>query len=107
MRKILLLFLFSLSSINYAQNPGDIAQHFGSLPGFNNAFNSTATQPDGKIVMGGFFTAFKGVTENYIIRLNADGSKDTAFNTGTGFNDYVYSVVLQPDGKVLVGGYFT
>jgi len=107
MKKILLLFLFSLSFISYAQSPGDVAQNFGSLPGFNNAFNSTAKQPDGKIIMGGFFTAFKGVTENRIIRLNTDGSKDTSFNTGTGFDDYVYSVALQPDGKVLVGGTFT
>jgi len=107
MKKILLLFLFSLSFISYAQSPGDVAQNFGSLPGFNNAFNSTAKQPDGKIIMGGFFTAFKGVTENRIIRLNTDGNKDTAFATGTGFNDYVGSIVLHSDGKIFVGGNFT
>ena len=30
-----------------------------------------------------------------------------AFATGTGFNDYVYAVAVQADGKVLVGGNFT
>jgi uncharacterized delta-60 repeat protein len=36
-----------------------------------------------------------------------DGSLDFSFNPGTGFNDYVYSILLQPDGKILAGGHFT
>lgn len=108
MKKIyLFLFLISLNFISFSQNPGDIAQNFGALPGFNNAFRSAVKQSDTKIVMGGYFTSFKGVTENYIIRLNNDGSKDTSFNTGIGFNDYIESVALQSDGKILIGGNFT
>lgn len=75
--------------------------------GFNAAVNIIKTQPDGKILVGGDFTSYNGLTENRLIRLNNDGSKDTSFNTGTGFNVAVNTIALQPDGKILVGGDFT
>jgi uncharacterized delta-60 repeat protein len=106
--KKLLLFLFVLATTaTQAQTPGDVAQNFGKLPGFNNMVYAIATQADGKILVGGQFITYNGVTENRIIRLNADGSKDTAFNTGTGFNNTVYAITAQTDGKILVGGQFT
>ena len=41
-----------------------------------------------------------------IARLNADGTPDTTFTTniGTGFNNDVYAVAVQSDGKIIVGG---
>ena len=59
--------------------------------------------------MGGIFTTHNGVTSNCIARLNADGTRDTAFTTaiGTGFNSAVNSVKIQADGKILVGGNFS
>ncbi|SFB08361.1 delta-60 repeat domain-containing protein/Por secretion system C-terminal sorting domain-containing protein, partial [Flavobacterium swingsii] len=80
---------------------------FNTGTGFNNPVYAIAIQPDGKILVGGNFTTYKGVTQNRIIRLNTDGTKDTTFNTGTGFNNYVFAIAIQPDGKILVGGYFT
>ena len=74
---------------------------------FNSVVWSITLQPDGKILVGGIFTAFNGNVQNYFIRLNSDGTKDTSFNIGTGFNDIIYSIALQPDGKILVGGIFT
>ena len=37
---------------------------------------------------------------------NADGTPDTTFTTniGTGFNNDVYAVAVQSDGKIIVGG---
>lgn len=68
-----------------------------------------AVQPDGKIVVGGSFTALGGQARNLIGRLNADGSLDTSFNPGaTGpFPSYVSCLMVQADGKILVGGRFT
>ncbi len=65
-------------------------------------------QNDGKIVVGGFFDEYRGVSANKIIRLNSDGSRDTAFNMGTGFAGYnsVRAVDIQSDGKIVVTGYF-
>jgi uncharacterized delta-60 repeat protein len=75
--------------------------------GFNNDMNSIAIQSDGKILAGGWFTTFTGSTQNRLVRLNSDGSKDSTFNIGTGFDNRVESIAIQSDGKILVGGNFT
>jgi uncharacterized delta-60 repeat protein len=77
--------------------------------GFNNTVNTLAIQSDGKILVGGLFTALKGTTRNRLVRLNADGTEDTAFytNLGTGFANVVITIAIQSDGKILVGGLFT
>jgi uncharacterized delta-60 repeat protein len=66
-----------------------------------------ARQPDGKLVIVGNFTAVTGTSRNNIARLNADGRLDASFNPGTGANDIINAVVVQPDGKILIGGDFT
>ncbi|MBI3239076.1 MAG: T9SS type A sorting domain-containing protein [Flavobacteriia bacterium] len=66
-----------------------------------------AVQPDGKIIIVGDFTKYNGVTKNRIARLNTDGTLDVTFNPGTGLNNLVGTIVLLPDGKMLVGGSFT
>jgi len=77
--------------------------------GFDLDINSIAIQSDGKLVCGGYFTTFNGVTVNNIVRLNSDGTRDTTFttNTGTAFNSLVGSITIQSDGKIVIGGYFT
>jgi len=77
--------------------------------GFNTRPEAVAIQSDQKAVIGGGFTSFNGNTRNRLVRLNADGTEDTAFytNLGTGFDDSVYGCDVQSDGKILVGGYFT
>lgn len=104
MKTKLLLLLFLVCLNTYAQNPTDITQRFGPIPGIGNG-NSVAIQPDGKTILGiaGFY---QGIPTYGLIRLNPDGSKDTSFNIGTGFDGDVYSIVLQSDGKIIVGGNF-
>ena len=80
---------------------------FDNSIGFNGQVFSIAIQSDGKILVGGFFTTYKGLTENFIIRLNSDGTKDLTFDNSIGFNSAVSSIAIQPDGKILVGGDFT
>jgi uncharacterized delta-60 repeat protein len=80
---------------------------FDNSVGFDAGVNSIAIQSDGKILVGGNFTTYKGLTENYIIRLNPDGSKDTSFDNSVGFDNSVISIAIQSDGKILVGGIFT
>jgi uncharacterized delta-60 repeat protein len=75
--------------------------------GFNGEVNAVAIQSDGKILVGGNFTTYKGTARNRIIRLETDGSIDTTFGIGTGFNDTVWAITIQPDEKILVGGEFT
>ena len=70
--------------------------------------SALAVQPDGIIVIGGFFTLVNGVARNNIARLNADGSLDTGFLNGlSGTNGVVRALAVQTDGKVVIGGQFT
>ena len=66
-----------------------------------------ALQPDGKIIAAGSFGNYNGTGRSNIARLNADGSLDSTFNPGSGADDIVYAVLLQPDGKIVIGGAFT
>ena len=79
-------------------------------PGANDDVWTLAVQPDGKIIVGGFFTMLGGggtgtTARQRIGRLNANGTLDTTFDPGA--SDVVYKVALQPDGRILVGGQFT
>ena len=93
---------------------GSIDNSFNVGDGFpwSGDVTSITIQNDGKILVGGNFTNFDhdGITTNRIIRLNADGTRDNSFITGSGFgnsfNDYVSSIVQQIDGKILIGGDF-
>lgn len=86
-------------------NPTDNGYGFGD--GANGIVYTNAVQADGKIIVGGTFTNFNGTTKNNIARLNADGSNDLAFNSGTGANNSVWACAIQSDGKILIGGGFT
>lgn len=68
---------------------------------------SIKIQPDGKILIGGLFSSYNGTTRNNIARLNSDGSLDTTFDPGTGADNSVYDILLLPDGKIMISGYFT
>ena len=76
---------------------------FGGMPGFVFA---AALQPDGKLLIGGSFTSVDGVPRNNIARLNRDWTVDRSFNSGVGADNRVNQIVVQPDGKVLISGFF-
>jgi uncharacterized delta-60 repeat protein len=86
---------------------GDLDTLFVVGDGFNAGVKAIAVQTDGKIIVGGAFTTYDSTLSSRIIRLNTDGSIDTTFNIGTGFNDEVKDIVIQPDGKIVVCGVFT
>jgi uncharacterized delta-60 repeat protein len=75
--------------------------------GANSTILSLAIQPDDKIVIAGWFTTYNGVGRNRIARLNPDGTLDTSFNPGSGANDIIYSIDIDSDGKIVIGGQFT
>ena len=75
--------------------------------GFDNTVRTVSLQSDGKLIVGGDYLNFNGTVTPYFCRLFPDGSKDTSFNLGTSFNGRVYCSLVQPDGKIVVGGAFT
>lgn len=78
--------------------------------GFN--MNSTAkggtraivVQPDGKMIVGGTFTRVNGTAHTRIVRFNANGTVDTGFDTSLVGINQLTTLLLQPDGKILIGG---
>jgi uncharacterized delta-60 repeat protein len=81
----------------------------GFNPNPNFYVRAIALQADGKIVIGGDFTALSpnggaSVTRNSIARLNPDGTLDTGFNPDA--NATVVTLVVQTNGQILAGGNF-
>ena len=77
-------------------------------PGASGTVNSITLQTDGKILVGGNFSLVGYVPTTtsrlYIARFNSDGTVDS-FNADA--NGAVYSLAVQTDGKILMGGSFT
>ncbi len=70
--------------------------------GFNAAANSIAVLPDNSIVAVGAFTAYSGSNINRIVKINTDGTLDTAFSAsiGAGLNNTGSVVVNYPSSGV-------
>ena len=86
---------------------GSLDLTFGSGSGAGGSVMAIAVQQDGKILVGGSFPTFNNVTRTNIVRLLSNGSVDGSFNTISGANSMVYTIVPQPDQKILIGGEFT
>src|SRR6185436_1440237 len=90
---------------------GSLDPSFNPGTGPDGDINAVAIQPDGRIVVAGYFNRFDGVSRSGIARLNADGSLDTSFDPGTGVgtvsvHPQAHTVALHADGKIVIGGYF-
>lgn len=76
--------------------------------------NAIALQPNGKILLVGYADADTGTWADFAaVRYNSGGALDTSFGTGgkviipisaSNVNEYGNSVVLQPDGKIVIAG---
>ena len=85
---------------------GTIDNTFNPGTGANNTVAEVAIQPDGKLIIAGYFTSFNGKNSKSIVRLLANGTVDHSFNPGTGPDNGIDALALQPDGKILIGGAF-
>ena len=107
-------------SIARAQKPGALVASFNPQAGAELASGDDAQvdavveQTSNKILVGGHFDTFAGVSREGIARLNSDGSLDMSFDPGTGAlqdatppSGYVNSLALQSNQDILVAGTFT
>jgi len=86
---------------------GKIITDFGSSMEF---IYSLILKPDGKILVSGFSNV-SGNPDFAIAQYNIDGTVDNNFGIGGrstvdfgSTKDYAYSMLLQPDGKIIVAG---
>ncbi|CAN5378588.1 hypothetical protein BH10ACI1_BH10ACI1_31870 [soil metagenome] len=114
--QLILLVFIAAFSINAADevDPTFNGAAYGALSNQGNV-NVVKFQPDGKILIGGTFTEVQGYAASGLARLNADGTVDTTFNApdfashsinngAVTFGGDIYTIAVQPDGKIVVGG---
>src|SRR5207245_1107217 len=69
---------------------------------------SLVVQTNSSVVIGGSFTHVNGAPRAGLARLSTNGVLDSTLNPGlTGGLATIYALVLQADGKILLGGSFT
>jgi uncharacterized delta-60 repeat protein len=56
----------------------------------------------GRVLVAGDFTHVSGDPARYVVRLNADLSRDTTFPNGSGPSTEVLNGTVQPDGKIVL-----
>ena len=107
---IIWLCQFSVAQ-SYTVNPNFNIQNEGTLNGtgsINDVIYGIIPEANNKYVVYGSFFGYRGFTNRKLARINADGSPDFTFNTGTvGPDNIVYTADAQQDGKYIIGGNFT
>lgn len=94
---------------------GTIDSSFNAGDGADDVVRSITIDNNGKILVGGFFSTFSGAARPFLVRLNGNGSLDTTLQPIALGPTYALrfqlglwaNVVVQPDGKILIGGEFT
>lgn len=85
----------------------DLDFYTGSGPGSepDDVISSVALQPDGKVIIAGWFNSVDGSEHHGIARLNRDGSVDETFHGAAADADghgCAYAVALLPDDNMII-----
>ncbi len=99
----------SIKMLNRLNSNGSCDTTFNPLTSFDASVYSIVNQADGTILVGGNFIGYNNIISRGIAKLNVDGTLNSSFSTGIGFNNsnyegIIFSIVNQSDGKILVGG---
>ena len=87
----------------------DIDTTFDTITNYPDATVRAIAVEDDTVFIGGDFTAYQGIPMGYFTKISAENaSLDYNFNlVCSGFDATVRAIVVQPDGKIIVGGDFT
>ena len=97
-------------SLDTTFDPGSGATDIiaGGVDGNNTPFIFwTALQSDGKIIATGNFLHYNGQSSVGLVRINPNGSIDPSFNVGAGLNSWGRHILVQPNGQIMISGWFT
>jgi uncharacterized delta-60 repeat protein len=76
-------------------------------PNADNIVGALAVQADGQILAGGVFTSIGGQTRTAIARLDPTTGLADSFDPRANKSGFINSIVVQANGKILVGGNFS
>ena len=96
----------SLSYVARLLPGGALDPSFAPAVGPDDVVNSVAIEPNNEILIGGAFQSYNSLNSPGIALLGYNGTLDTSFVPGAGADGVVNTVVLQPNGEILVGGQF-
>jgi uncharacterized delta-60 repeat protein len=72
-----------------------------------NLITSIETQPDGKVLIGGWFYSYGDQYRRYIQRLNSDGSLDETFSSPYSFDGVILDIKYLGQNEIWVAGIFS
>ena len=72
----------------------------------NAAVRGGCIEPNGNILIGGFFTTVNGLTRKNLARLKPNGTVDSNFTVGTGANNEVTAIASNGQ-KIAISGFFS
>lgn len=95
----------SVRSLHLLRADGTFDPGFVAPGTLNNWVEAAVEQPDGKIVLVGFFSTVGGQPFPGIVRLLPNGSIDPTYDTSASYsNNTVYGVAYDPAGFLMLGG---
>ena len=92
---------------------GKFKTHFPGVDNTGSSATSVALQPDGKLVVGGYYKKNDRTPHQFALaRYNSNGTLDSGFGqagkvmTGMGLGDaYSFGIALQSNGRIVLAGY--
>jgi hypothetical protein len=98
------LYVGRLFLISRLCTDGSIDATFDQNSGVDSHVRGIAIQADGKLLIGGEFTAVNRIPTERVARLNHDGSIDGSFKANCGHA--IVSVAVDSRGRILIAGDF-
>ena len=76
-------------------------------PIYSISLQKTNEVTDGRMIIAGDFNTVNHVIRNRLARLLTNGVLDTTFDAGNGADGSIRATAMQPDGRLVIGGFFT
>lgn len=95
----------SVTALVRLEDTGALNTNFDFTTSYTSNIATIISESDGKIIVGGMFNKYSGLTVAGLIRLTSTNELDTTF--ASDHNIRIFKISKQTDGKILVGGLFS
>lgn len=95
----------SVTALVRLEDTGALNTNFDFTTSYTSNIATIISESDGKIIVGGMFNKYSGLTVAGLIRLTSTDELDTTF--ASDHNITIIKISKQTDGKILIGGLFS